>query len=274
MSPIDPSKNAVMLTPLSTAVEDSPDKALVLVQGYMTEKDASTVENDKWLEELRLAGWQAPVMQLQWDSGHVGQLIRDVGAVAMLRLGAKLAARRVAFPLPPIGLYELAQLHNHWARASRGADEVDVHAVITSLKEEYPSGSVSLMGHSLGAKVVVNLLEAAPSHDYKFHDAILLGGALSRRDERLADVAEDLEGQFLNVHHSGDRVLQWLYKAGELTRFSPAGLKPILVEHPTIENIDATPHLKASFRSHVSYTKILKQLVGDALWSPKRELEK
>ena len=79
-------------------------------------------------------------------------------------------------------------------------------------------------------------------------------------------VANHLDGRLLNVHTSHDKVLKWLYKAGETRRQNPAGLKPIKATHHKIVNIDADHCLSNGFKAHFRYQKVLAETVGLYSW--------
>ncbi|MEX2016271.1 MAG: DUF726 domain-containing protein, partial [Candidatus Hydrogenedentales bacterium] len=174
--------------------------------------------------------------------------------------------RKMFLPLPPLFIHEVRQLHRHWQDIRRRADSVDSVAALNLIRAACPHGRVTLVGHSLGAKVVLNLLNTANHRNYRFGDVALLAAAHSRRDPELIRLAESLWGRMVNVYHPNDWVLKVLYKVGEFTRFSPCGLKPVTFEHPRIVNLSGEPWLRATFRSHVLFPEVLPQTVGRELW--------
>ena len=252
------------LVPMSPAIDG--DESLVFFKGYMSERYTETADSNLWVRQIRAAGWRGAIWQLQWDSGRSGEILRKIGFTMLVRLGMKLVKRRLLLPLPPIGVYELNEIRRHWATVSQRADVVDASAILDLVRHEMKSGKVTLLGHSLGAKIVFNMLCRGRRDGFVFKDAIFMGGALPRRSEVWIDAVDSVERTLLNVHHKGDWVLRYLYRFGEMTRFSPCGLKPIGLEHEKIRNVEVSEWLPRSFSSHVRYPEVIEHTAGKELW--------
>ena len=96
-------------------------------------------------------------------------------------------------------------------------------------------------------------------------DAIFLGGAVARY-KAWGSKTSFLTGRVINIYNSEDQTLSGWYKAGELFRNNPCGLKPIKEQHHKIINVDATPLIGTSSHSDKHYLAILPQTAGRLLW--------
>jgi len=136
---------AVELIPVAPAIE-GPGK-LALVKGYLSMSFSEEEDNAAWLRNLRDAGWQGAVYHLRWESGKTRELIQNLGLSLLVRMGLKLAARRVLLPLPPLGLYELGEIRRHWSAARQRAATVDAAAMIELLRDETEPQARIVLGH-------------------------------------------------------------------------------------------------------------------------------
>lgn len=240
---------------------------LALVKGYLSLSPSEARENAVWAECIRASGWKGAIYQLRWESGHTHELIRSIGLSLLIRMGLKLAARRILLPLPPLGVYELSEIRRHWLNARRRAESADTASIVRVLADEAPAAEWTLLGHSLGARIVYNVLARHLHEHAPFRSAVLLGATVPHNDPLWATAANAVDNEILNVHHAGDRILNWLFRATELNRINPCGVRPVAVEHFRIRNIDASPWLTRSFRSHMRYHEVLHQTVGPHLWT-------
>lgn len=239
---------------------------LAIVKGYLSMNTSEARENAVWAHCLREAGWKGAIYQLRWESGETRELIRSIGLSLLLRMGLKLAARRVLLPLPPLGLYELSEIRRHWTAARDRAEHADVIGMIDVLHSEGPLREWTVLGHSLGGRIVYNVMSRLSDAD-PLKAAVLVGATVPQNDPAWPHAAVGVADEILNVYHPGDRVLNWLYRATELNRVQPCGVMPVAIKHLRIRNVDASRWLKRSFRSHMRYHEILHETVGPYLWA-------
>lgn len=127
----------------------------------------------------------------------------------------------------------------HWDKHKHRAKRVGKYYLERIVSDQVKESSVSLIGHSLGVRVIFfGTQNWSHRSSHTLQNVFLLGGALPKnRDwER---VASRLNGRLFNVYNSHDPVLNGLYRFTSLG-LNPCGLKPIEKYHPKINNLDAT----------------------------------
>ena len=97
-------------------------------------------------------------------------------------------------------------------------DEADAEgrrfgAALAALPEE-ERAKLALVGHSLGARVVVRALATLAAEGRTVRTAALLGAALPEDDPDLAAAARGCAGSLVVVSSRGDAMLKWLYGSG------------------------------------------------------------
>ncbi|MDT0201646.1 DUF726 domain-containing protein [Nocardioides sp. AE5] len=217
---------------------------VLVCNGFLTEGDT-----DSW------GGWRAivdsryedsPVYRVRWGSKELKNLGMFAGALAgnisgglavkgaaalATKEGAKWLGRTVA---PALVASDLAK--NPWHVAKSRADKTGV--VVGDLLARTDTPSYVLMGHSLGARVMVVAAEALGSKPGgpRIEAAHLFGtaiGAKSNWDGLTAAIDDAAYG----YHSRNDAVLKWIYKtvqAGQsavgYVGFQPASAKLVNVD--------------------------------------------
>jgi hypothetical protein len=215
------------------------DAAIVVLPGYLSEEQGPGAG---WTGALRACGWDGAIYSLRWDASTYRGLVEAV----VLRGGL-------------VG----ARLHWWWIKR-RARRTAALHAG-PLLREGLPFGRVSLVGHSLGARLTYfALMESRPRP--VIDDLLFAGGAL-RRDSSTAwrRACDAIGGRVLNLRNAEDFVLRRVYRAAERLR-TPCGLKP--VKHPgaNLVEIDATAAMRAAgqtglLESHSGYPAALPALL-------------
>lgn len=195
----------------------SSDAAIVFVTGLRTEKRyfpwdcrySSEIACGSWTYYLRKAGWKGAIYHFWWDSGRKWNI-------------------------------EVAD----WKKSKRRADLSGTMYLEKASARTVKESSVSLFGHSLGARVIyAGSSNWASQTNYKLRDIVLLGGA-AHRMQIWECVASRITGNVFNVYNLHDPILNTAYRA--VSSFSPCGIKPIRSSYPKIKNIDVTCSLRAS----------------------------
>ena len=97
-------------------------------------------------------------------------------------------------------------------------DEADAEGhrfgtALAALPEEEREG-FALVGHSLGARVIVRALAVLAAEGKAVRRAALLGAAIPEDDPELAAAARGCAGELVCVSSQGDIVLKWFYGSG------------------------------------------------------------
>jgi pimeloyl-ACP methyl ester carboxylesterase len=192
---------------------------VVFATGFLTEGTSSW---GAWRRLIDSRFSDSPVYQLRWGAKE----LEDLG-VLVASGGAKIAVRKIlvkqakkgskAFgSLPGIGAVFAASdiASNPWTVAKARAGMTG--AALADLIARTDEGPYVLIGHSLGARVMVAAAQALGTRAAapKIASMHLLGAAVGDRgDWRTVDDA--VAGKVWNYYSSKDQVLRWLYSLAE-----------------------------------------------------------
>lgn len=228
------------------------DEAIIVIKGYLSDKTDSEEVSDDYVGRLRNAGWQGSIYHLWWDASNKGGLAQSVGG------GPVLGA--ITTGMPPIFITGLIGARWHWAKVKDRAKRTGRDYALNLIKSQVTESKVSLLGHSLGARVAYYLMRTAVAESFTFENVYLLGGAVRRDSSKeWGYVVGAVSGALVNVHNKKDKILSTFYRAAEL-RQNPCGRKPIKQEHPRIHNVNARYIINS--KSHGAYRKFLSETVG------------
>lgn len=118
---------------------------------------------------------------------------------------------------------------------------------------------VTLIGYSLGARVIFSCLQALSETERNaelVERVVLLGAPIAIKDENWEAARKMVAGRFINAYSTKDWMLGVAFRASLLTN-GLAGLQPVDVQG--IENVDVTDTIEG----HSSY-----------LWSTRKILER
>ena len=244
--------------PVLSKLADSMDvdEAMIIIKGYLSDKVSPSEVSDDYLDRLRDAGWRGAVYHLWWDASDSSIVPSTMGA------GSADSRPLMMGPIPmgsPLGA------RYHWSRLKKRAKRTGRDHVLKLIKDQVTESKVSLLGHSMGARVVYYLMRTVAykiieNPDFKFENVYLLGGAV-RRDsaKEWAVVVWSVRGQIVNVHNKDDKVLSVFYRAAEL-RQNACGRKRIKEVHPQIVNVDA--RFIINNESHGAYRRYLSKTIA------------
>jgi hypothetical protein len=221
----------------------------IAVSGFLSEgEDAAQA----WAGLERLAGGGRRYV-LRWESKRLldlGYLFTSLAgkrwaksaATAWARRACKKAAQAIAWPVAALSFADF--IDNPWHLAVNRAEKAGLELAKALLDKDRARLPVTLIGFSLGARVVFYALEElvkrAQEEPYALHvvdHAIMMGGAFTADPERWAAVKAVVAGRLIDAYCTSDWILGFLYRAAQL-RLSAAGLAP--VDCPAVESIDVT----------------------------------
>lgn len=204
----------------------SSSEALIVIRGYFCE-DNFTTKEQLWIDRIRKAGWKGSIYHLWWESSSDSP-------------------------------WNKTRLHLRWDQVKSRAKKVG-RDYLFNLVSTIPEKSISLIGYSLGVRVIYYGIQSWSNSSKILKSTILLGGAV-RRNKDWGIRASMLDGKLINVYNSDDKVLKTHFKIGEFYLKSPCGLKPIKDVHPKIINVDATFLIGTSSHGEKHYLDFLKHI--------------
>jgi pimeloyl-ACP methyl ester carboxylesterase len=122
----------------------------------------------------------------------------------------------------------------------------------------------TLVGHSLGARVIYYALEALSTKDTLFVDnVILLGGAIGRKDkEGWERAANAVSGKIYNCFSEQDKILDVFYRTANAGLSDPIGVRPIDCGGEKIVNIDCSSFVESHMTWKEHYAHIHRLIFG------------
>ena len=242
-----------MEVPILTKISETngPDEAIIVIKGYLSDGSDPEEVSDDYVHRLREVGWKGSIYNLWWDAAPEATLQPDV----------EISDKQTPRVMKPIATEDVLAIRKYWIRLKEQAKRSGRDHMMPLIHEQITEKKISILGHSLGARVAYYALRSVASNllalkpDLKFENVYLLGGAVRRDSSKdWGKVALAIRGQIVNVHNKDDTVLSKFYRSIEL-RQNACGRKKIKEEHPSITNIDARYVINST--CHAAYRKFL-----------------
>lgn len=174
------------------------------------------------------------------------------------RTGGKTAAKRLnpLLVMDTIGDLISNPWHTTMIRASQAGVQL-AEAVSRTNGKAY-----TLVGHSLGCRVIYYALEALGSKSEKYiANVILLGGAVGRDDEEgWHRACSSVNGTVFNCFSAHDMILERLYRTANARLSDPIGVRPITGNNPKVVNIDCSDLVDSHFSWKEKYSEIILRI--------------
>ena len=224
----------------------SKGERLVFVNGFLQQEDG--IFSD-WLSGTKHAYNGHRAYGLSWESKalcDIGTMLTKGGEVGVgnyMAAVAKRASRRAASRLNPLMWATIAAdlVDNPWHVAMYKAG-ITGTVLADLVARTRCDGGHTLMGHSLGARVIYYALsELATKKRQLIKDVVLLGGAVDRNDsDGWAKAATAVRGTIYNCYSRQDNILKCLYTGSTALLSAPIGIGPIVTDAPNVVNVDVT----------------------------------
>jgi len=206
---------------------------------------------------------------LRWESKHLialGSALASLAVKPGLReairqcasQATKAGARRLNLPAAVLAALDL--IDNPWHMAVDRAEKAGNHLASILMQGIGGRRPVTLVGFSLGSRVIFYALEALAKRKALgvVEHAILMGAAVTNSPERWGSVRATVAGRLVNAYSSTDYVLKCLYQIAQLNR-GVAGIASI--DHPDVESINVT-HIAPGHLAYESGTEALLRYIG------------
>uniref|UniRef100_A0A8C3AEZ1 Transmembrane and coiled-coil domains 4 n=2 Tax=Cyclopterus lumpus TaxID=8103 RepID=A0A8C3AEZ1_CYCLU len=229
-----------------------------------------TIAVTGWLCSGKYSSFQAP-----WGSlGECGEqfclvwesrFLRDLGSamaslldglvsmVAQEALKYTVLSGIVAALTWPASLLAAASvIDNPWSVCLNRSAEVGKHLAQVLRSRQQGKRPVSLIGFSLGARVIYYCLQelANEGSEGVVEDVVLLGAPVDGSEKAWARMTKVVAGKIVNGYCRGDWLLGFLYRSSA-AQLSVAGLQPINIQDRRIINVD----LSSVVKGHLDYMR-------------------
>ncbi|XP_007540933.1 transmembrane and coiled-coil domain-containing protein 4 [Poecilia formosa] len=230
-----------------------------------------TIAVTGWLCSGKYSSFQAP-----WSSlGECGEkfclvwesrFLRDLGSamtslldglVSMVAQEALkytvLSGIVTALTWPASLLAAASVIDNPWCVCLNRSAEVGKHLAQVLRSRQQGKRPVSLIGFSLGARVIYYCLQELASDkgsEGVIEDVVLLGAPVDGSEKSWERMVRVVAGRIVNGYCRGDWLLGFLYRSSA-AQLSVAGLQPINIQDHRIVNVD----LSSVVKGHLDYMR-------------------
>lgn len=154
----------------------------------------------------------------------------------------------------PASLLSVANvIDNPWGVCLHRSAEVGKHLAHILLSRQQGQRPVTLIGFSLGARVIYFCLqEMAQEKDCQgiIEDVVLLGAPVEGDPKHWEPFRKVVSGRIVNGYCRGDWLLSFVYRTSSV-QLRVAGLQPVLLQDRRVENVD----LSSVVSGHLDYAK-------------------
>ncbi|KAL6253272.1 hypothetical protein RBB50_000995 [Rhinocladiella similis] len=259
--------------PVRGSVDDNEEKlqerrrlrVTIGITGWLTQEDE--VKNP-W----KVLGDGGEAFALRWELQalmNLGNALKNfVSSEAWSYLKKQIIKRTVlaglySAMLAPLAILKVAKLVDSpfgiaKLRAMK-AGEVLADALINKAQGERP---VSLVGHSLGARVIYScLLALARRQAFGLVDSVvLMGGPVPSDDDVWRSMRSVVSGRLINVYSTNDYILAFMYRTSS-AQLGIAGLQEINVYG--VENFDVSEEVTG----HLRYQNMVGKILTEVGWT-------
>eukprot|EP01094_Clydonella_sp_ATCC50884_P014970 TRINITY_DN25549_c0_g1_i1.p1 TRINITY_DN25549_c0_g1~~TRINITY_DN25549_c0_g1_i1.p1 ORF type:complete len:346 (+),score=133.07 TRINITY_DN25549_c0_g1_i1:107-1039(+) len=220
------------------------------------------------------------VYSLRWETDELLDLGKSLVQTVVTVVGSQIAkfwltvmssfaaAAFAALAWPAVALAAFNALSNPWTIVSDRAVKAGRVLAYALLDKAHGHRPVTLIGWSLGARVIFSALEILAAHhnrtsvikEFKevtscegiIENVFLIGAATTASKKRWQAVREIVGGRLVNTFSKGDWILALVHRGANLSARSVAGLQEVEVDG--VENVDVS-YLVGG---HLNYRKKLK----------------
>lgn len=259
------------------------------LSGYKVNKNISSVEEfefealteDKdlhvticvsgWLTKERTDNFYMPwialdnsqeTYSLKWESKYLKELGKCMEHILnkVMTIAAKealkytvLAGLDASLALPGTAFQSLTAIDKPWDSAQRGAAEAGKHLAEVLLMRQQGKRPTTLIGFSMGARVVYSCLKelaSRPDSEGIIQDVCLLGTPVIFDKKTWQLFPKVVAGKIYNGYCRGDWLLQFVHRSFSVEVTDIVGLEAVPLKHSRMVNVDLTDMVK----DHLDYS--------------------
>ena len=239
--------------------------AVITINGFLSQGE----ENPSDWEQVIPAEYESRAwFHVNWEAKN---LLKLGGLVAsnvvkgtfegMVKVAASKASKKAAAKLSPVARVMDVMLlsTNPWHVAFVKAEKTGI--VIADILRRCEGEHFILMGHSLGARVIHNILCSLATTDMQIVEEVhLLGGAVDCDEKSWMFAKRSVSGKIYNYYSDHDDVLRYLYKVGTFFSSTPVGRNPINGDPEEFVNINVSSLVSG----HMKYkTSAARKFIGN-----------
>lgn len=224
-----------------------------------------------WLSTGKYGSFAAPWQSLlysteqyclAWESKYLMELGNAldtilnglVNMVAQEALKYTILSGIVAALTWPASLLTVASvIDNPWGVCLSRSAEVGKHLAHLLLRRQQGRRPVTLIGFSLGARVIYFCLQELAQEagaEGIIEDVVLLGAPVEGDVKKWKPLTRIVAGQIINGYCRGDWLLSFVYRSSSV-KLSVAGLQPVALDDRRMVNVD----LSSVVNGHLDYMK-------------------
>ncbi|KAJ4744041.1 transmembrane/coiled-coil protein (DUF726) [Rhynchospora pubera] len=235
----------------------------ILIAGFVFEEEDFLRPWDGYKDNLERYALQWESKNLIAVSTAIQDWITSSLTYELMKRGAMLTVLNslvTAIALPAVFLSATNWIDSKWSIAIDRSDKAGKLLAEVLLKGLQGNRPVTLVGSSLGARVIFKCLQelAFSGHNEGLVErVVLLGAPVSVQGEHWESARKMVAGRFINAYSTNDWILGITFRASLLTQ-GLAGIQAIDI--PGVENVDVTDLIEGHSSYLTCVQKILQRL--------------
>lgn len=245
---------------------------VIFVNGFLSQHNRQTSD---WTDHLQTYFPNSNWYHLDWEAHNLEKLGSLIAAsshkagIEMAKELAKQAAKHAPKKIAPISWISnvLDVFSNPWHSSMVKAAMTGV--LLADAIARTPGWTFTLVGHSLGARVIYYALEALSTRTRigppVIDNVYLLGGAVgggAKDSDGWAAAAKAVSGRIHNCFSENDDVLKYFYQAANGLVSTPIGYSPICLRSRKIPDYDFSDEVNGHMEWKPQFGEIYRQIHG------------
>lgn len=230
-------------------------ETFICINGFLCQK---MLDEKLWIRPIINKHDDPNIFILKWES----KKLEDIGEyflnLSMKKIGIKILKRSIGGGwLLFIDIFQ-DFIKFPWFQALMATKHIAERLSKEEMFNGEESENITLLGHSLGARIIYNTLNKLNDKSKRIKEAYLFGAAVSSIDENNSwtKAYKSVKGEIYNFHSKKDYVLKFLYSLGTASIIQDAA-GVVGVRNRYVSNKDVS-HL---INGHTEYKEKLPELI-------------